>query len=396
MFDSISKIIQSNLPESNQGAVLHEPYFIGREWDYVKSCLDSGWVSSVGQYVNQFEKMISDFTGVNHAIVTVNGTAALHMCYLLSGVERNDEVLIPTLTFIATCSALHYCGAIPHFYDCEENHLGVDVEKLDRYLENITEIKNGICYNRHTKRIIRALCVMHTFGHPVDLDRVEMLAQKYHLALIEDAAEALGSFYKGKHVGNIGLVSALSFNGNKIVTTGGGGAILTNDEALAKKAKHLTTTAKIPHAYLFQHDQIGFNYRLPNINAALGCAQLEKINYFLQMKRKLAKNYESAFSSVFSKSSVRFLVEPHFAKSNYWLNAIIIDDPKKRNALLTELNQQKIGVRPVWELMHHLPMFLDAPKMDLSTAEKIASCLMNIPSSVVLGEYCAKNSTITA
>lgn len=396
MFNIISQIIQSNLSEPSNGAVLHEPYFIGREWDYVKSCLDSGWVSSVGQYVNQFEKMIADFTGVQYAIVTVNGTAALHMCYLLSGVESNDEVLIPTLTFIATCSALHYCGAIPHFYDCDEKNLGVDIDKLDAYLENITEIKNGICYNRETKRVIRALCVMHTFGHPVDLDRAVALATKYHLILIEDAAEALGSFYKEKHVGYAGLVSALSFNGNKIITTGGGGAILTNNEAIAKKAKHLTTTAKIPHAYLFQHDQIGFNYRLPNINAALGCAQLEKINYFLQMKRKLAKNYEAAFSSLISQSSVRFLVEPEFAKSNYWLNAIIVDTPKNRDALLAELNQQKIGVRPVWELMHHLPMFLNAPKMDLSTAEKIASCLINIPSSVVLGEYCAKHSAITA
>ncbi|OGT32441.1 MAG: aminotransferase DegT [Gammaproteobacteria bacterium RIFCSPHIGHO2_02_FULL_39_13] len=377
--NNIIHAIRSTLSNGNVVVSLHEPCFAGREWEYVKECLDTSWVSSVGKFVDHFEKELVDFTGAKHAIVTVNGTAALHICYLLAGVLPKDEVLVPTLTFVATCNALHYCGATPHFIDCEESYLGIDVTKLKDYLTEIAEIKNNLCYNKKTGRVIRALCVMHTFGHPVDLDPLFELAEKYRLKLIEDAAEALGSYYKGKHVGHYGLVGALSFNGNKIITTGGGGAIITDDEVIAKRAKHITTTAKIPHAYLYQHDEIGYNYRLPNINAALGCAQLEKMPYFLSEKRKLTESYQKAFSKI---PGVRFLVEPNYAKSNYWLNAIFVEDKIMRDQLLTTLNKEKIGARPIWELMHYLPMYQDVPRMDLSTAERVAKRVINIPSSV--------------
>jgi len=389
----IAEILKKYPLVSKQVIPLHEPHFSGREWQYVKECLDTGWVSSVGKFVDRFEKELADFTGAKYAVVTMNGTAALHISYLLAGVQPKDEVLVPTLTFVATCNALHYCGAIPHFIDCEEKYLGIDIKKLENYLNDIAVIKNHICYNRLTQRPIRALCVMHTFGHPVDLDAVTELAQKFHLTLIEDAAEAMGSYYKGTHVGHHGLIGALSFNGNKIITTGGGGAIITDDKKIAEQAKHITTTAKIPHEYLYQHDEVGYNYRLPNINAALGCAQLEKLPYFLRIKRTLAENYQESFSKI---SGARFLVEPEFAKSNYWLNAIFVEDNVVRDELLIKLNQEKIGVRPIWELMHHLKIYQHAPRMDLSTAEKISKQIINIPSSVVLGEFCASNQTISA
>ena|SRR3990167_3734738 len=394
MFKKIIDTIHLSLSTVKDGVIaLHEPHFSGHEWEYVKECLDTGWVSSAGKFVDRFENELADFTGAKYAVVTMNGTAALHISYLFAGVQPKDEVLVPALTFVATCNALHYCGATPHFIDCENQYLGIDVGKLENYLKDTTIIKNNICYNRITQRPIRALCVMHTFGHPVDLDPLVELAQKYHLALIEDAAEALGSYYKNKHIGHHGLLGALSFNGNKIITTGGGGAIITDDEKIAKHAKHITTTAKIPHAYLYQHDEVGYNYRMPNINAALGCAQLEKMDYFLRVKRTLAENYYNAFSKI---PGVRFLQEPDNAKSNYWLNAIFIEDNVLRDELLIKLNQEKIGVRPIWELMHHLSMYQDAPRMDLLTAEKISKQIINIPSSVVLGEQCVSKQAVIA
>ncbi len=393
MYKKIINALCTNSSDANKGVLsLHEPCIAGHEWDYVKECLDTGWVSSVGKFVDRFENDLAHFTGAKYAIVTTNGTAALHICYLLAGVKQGDEVLVPALTFVATCNALHYCDAIPHFFDCDEKYLGVDVEKLKNYLEDITIIKDKTCFNRLTGRPIRALCVMHTFGHPVDLDALSELALQYHLNLIEDAAEALGSYYKGRHVGHHGLVGALSFNGNKIITTGGGGAILTNNEKIAKRAKHITTTAKIPHAYLYQHDEIGFNYRMPNINAAMGCAQLEKLSYFLKVKRALSENYQEKFSEI---SAVRFMSEPPFAKSNYWLNAIFVEE-NARDEILERLNQERISVRPAWELMHHLSMYRDVPRMDLSTAEKISKQIINIPSSVVLGECLVNKQTTTA
>lgn len=384
LINKIVEKIKNVLPLSNNPIGLHEPYFIGNEWNYTKECLDTGWVSSVGKFVDRFEKDLASYTGAKHVVVTTNGTAALHMSLLLAGVKPEDEVLVPALTFVATCNAIHYCHATPHFVDSERTSLGVDPVKLSNYLKDIAEIKNNVCYNRITSKPIRVLCVMHVFGHPVDIDPLVEIANQYNLILIEDAAEALGSYYKNQHVGHRGLLGTLSFNGNKIVTTGGGGAILTNDDAIAKKAKHLTTTAKAPHPWLYHHDEVGYNYRLPNINSALGCAQLEKLDDYLKAKRLLAEKYQKEFSALEEAS---FLVEPDYAKSNYWLNAILLNEKisNHRDDILRELNQQKIGVRPAWELMHYLPMYQHCPRMDLSTAENIASRLINIPSSVYLG-----------
>ncbi len=362
---------------------LHEPTFDGREWDYVKECLDTGWVSSVGSYVDRFEAMLAEYTGVRRAIAVVNGTAALHLCLLLAGVEAGDEVLIPTLTFVATANAVSYCGAIPHFADSAESTLGLDPKKLADYLEELTELRGGECFNRMSGHRIKAVVPMHAFGHPVDLDPLVELCERYKLVLIEDAAESLGSLYKGKHTGQIGKLSALSFNGNKIMTTGGGGAILTNDEKLGNLAKHLTTTAKVPHQWELSHDLVGYNYRLPNINAALGCAQLEQMAGFVERKRALAKLYSEAFAE---HKGVRFFTEPNFARSNYWLNVLLLDKDSadERDAVLAATNDVGIMTRPAWTPMHKLFMYIECPSMDLSVAEGLYSRLVNIPSSARL------------
>ena len=383
MINEIVRQIKAALPLDSSFIALHEPYFNGNEWKYVKECIDTGWVSSVGKFVDQFEKNLANYTGAKYAVATVNGTAALHICYLLAGVKSGDEVLVPALTFVATANALSYCNATPHFIDAEQKSLGIDVPLLDQYLEEITEEKNKVCINKLTGRPIRALCVMHTLGHPVDLDSIVALCEKYRLTLIEDAAEALGSYYKGTHVGHRGLAGALSFNGNKIITTGGGGAILLNDEKIAKLAKHITTTAKLPHPWLFEHDQVGYNYRLPNINAALGCAQLEQLPAFLNAKRMLAEKYQHLFLNT---PGVRLIQEPEYAKSNYWLNALLLDSPfeESRDALLESLNHNNIMSRPIWNLLHTLPMYKDCPRMPLTIAEDLHKCLIKIPSSVSL------------
>lgn len=362
---------------------LHEPHFSGKEWAYVKECLDTGWVSSVGKFVDRFEEDLAAYTGVKRAIAVVNGTAALHICLLLAGVKSNDEVLIPTLTFIATANAVFYCGAIPHFVDSEERTLGVDPHKLNDYLDKIAEQREDGCYNRQTGRCIKAIVPMHTFGHPVDLDPLEDVCQRFNITLIEDAAESLGSFYKGRHTGQRGLVSALSFNGNKTITTGGGGAILTNDEALGRLAKHITTTAKVPHRWEFNHDMVGYNYRMPNINAALGCAQLEQLPAFLVAKRGLAERYQQAFSNI---SGIRYFSEPANSQSNYWLNTLLLDKKTAgcRDDLLQVTNDAGVMTRPAWTLMHKMPMFSGCPKMDLTDAESLENRLINIPSSVGL------------
>lgn len=383
---NIISILKNFLPENTDSLALHEPHFSGNEWDYVKSCLDTGWVSSVGKFVDRFELDLAEFTGAKHATIVANGTAALHIIYLLANIRRNDEVLVPTLTFVATCNALNYCGAIPHFVDVDEITLGVNPKKLEDYLQNIAEIKKNVCVNKFTGRPIKALVVMHTFGHPADLDAITEVCNRYHIKLIEDAAEALGSSYKGKHVGYAGLAGALSFNGNKIITTGGGGAILTDDSDFAKKAKYITTTAKQPHDFLYFHDQIGYNYRMPNINAALGCAQLEQMPNFLLKKRNLAKQYEKLFANI---EGISFFSEPKFAKSNYWLNTILLDEKysMQRDDILELAHTNGIKVRPAWTLMHKLPMFANCPHMDLSTACHLEQRIINIPSSVFLNNY---------
>lgn len=378
--DHIVKMMQRSLSHAGTSVALHEPNFNANEWKYIKECLDTGWVSSVGKFVDKFERDLVDFTGAKYAVATVNGTAALHISYLLAGVKPADEVLVPTMTFVATVNAIAYCGATPHFIDSEEKTLGLNALCLDDYLKDITKKNAGVTYNRYTNKPIRALCVMHTLGHPVDLDPLVLLCDKYNLVLIEDAAEALGSYYKGIHVGHHGLLGALSFNGNKIITTGGGGAIITNHKDIALQAKHLTTTAKRPHAWLFEHDQVGYNYRLPNLNAALGCAQLEKITTYLAAKHSLMEYYKKIFSSI---TGLRLVQEPSFAKSNYWLNAFLLDENcmELRDKLLLSLNQNGIMTRPLWNLQHTSKMYSNCPRMPLSIAENLCKRLIKIPSS---------------
>ncbi len=380
----VANAIRGCICAESEFVALHEPFFGGNEWAYVKECLDTGWVSSVGKFVDSFEQRLAEYTGIKRAVATVNGTAALHICLNLAGVEQGDEVLLPALTFVATANSVCYCGAIPHFVDSEEGTLGLDPFKLESYLLEAASINNDGCYNKLTGRRIRAVVPVHTFGHPVDLDPLVELCLRFKIQLVEDAAEALGSRYRGQHVGNRGQLSALSFNGNKVVTTGGGGAILTNDESLANLAKHITTTAKIPHKWLFNHDLIGYNYRLPNINAALGCAQLEQLPDFLRKKRELALQYQSSFANI---KGLRFFTEPEFAASNYWLNVVLLDQDHAwmRESLLDYTNSQGLATRPAWTLLHKLPMFQSSPKMDLSVAESLENRIVNIPSSVFLG-----------
>jgi len=381
--DNIVKTIQSILPNKNEFVPLHEPYFHGNENKYVKECIDTGWVSSVGKYVNLFEQKLAEYTGVKCAVALVNGTSALHIALILAGVKPNEEVIVPALTFIATANAVTYCQAVPHFVDSELNTLGLDAKKLDAYLHDIAEVRNGECFNRQTNRRIAAIVPMHTFGHPVDLDAMTNLCEKYHFVLVEDAAESIGSFYKGKHTGNWGKVSAVSFNGNKTITTGGGGAVLTNDEEVGKLAKYLTTQAKIPHRWAFRHDMIGYNYRMPNINAALGCAQIEELPQLIEQKRSLAKKYQEILKNV---KGITFFTEPDFAKSNYWLNAILIEEryEGQRDELLSDLNDNRIMARPVWDLMYMMPMFANCPRMECAVAESISKRLINLPSSAEL------------
>ncbi|MCK1677145.1 LegC family aminotransferase [Bradyrhizobium sp. 150] len=359
---------------------LHEPVFAGNEIAYLEECIKSTFVSSVGPFVDRFERMLEEITGARRAVAVVNGTAALHACFRLAGVEPGDEVISPALTFIATTNAIAYCGAVPHFVDSSLVTLGMDARALATRLEAIAERTAKGAINRETGRRIAAITPMHTFGHPVELDEITAIAHNWGIALVEDAAESLGSTYKGHTVGSQARLAALSFNGNKIVTTGGGGAILTNDEELGRRAKHLTTTAKLPHKWAFVHDEIGFNYRLPNLNAALGCAQLEQLAGFLASKRKLAAAYQRAFADI---PGVRFSGEPKDTTSNYWLNAILIDESHagRRDDLLAALNDAGFGARPAWTLMHKLPMFAQNPRGDLSAAESIERRLINLPSS---------------
>ncbi len=362
---------------------LHEPHFSGREWDYLKECLDSTFVSSVGPFVDRLEADLANYTGSKHAIAVVNGTAALHIALKLAGVRAEDEVLIPTLTFVATANAVSYCGATPHFVDADEQTLGLDPLALREYLGKISELRNGQCINRKTGRVIRALVPMHTFGHPVNMEALLAVARDYHLVIVEDAAESLGSTYFGQHTGTFGLLGILSFNGNKTITTGGGGAILTNDSDLAKRAKHLTTTAKKPHRWAYWHDEIGYNYRMPNINAALGCAQLEQLPQILESKRALFQRYQNAFKKTLE---IQLIQEPYGCKSNYWLQTLRLSavDIELRDAMLDATNGAGFMTRPVWGLMHRLSQFLSCPAMELSVAERLEMQLINIPSSAYL------------
>jgi perosamine synthetase len=362
---------------------LHEPDFGGREWLYLKECLDSSFVSSVGKFVDRFESDLASYTGARHAIAVVNGTAALHIALKLAGVRTDDEVLIPALTFVATANAVCYCGATPHLIDSEESTLGMDAARLRAYLVDQTEQRAGSCVNRATGRIVRAMVPMHTFGHPVDLDGLLAVAKDFNIAMVEDAAESLGSLYRGQHTGTFGKLGILSFNGNKTITTGGGGAILTNDPELARRAKHLTTTAKLPHRWEFVHDESGYNYRMPNINAALGCAQLEKLAYFVNSKRALFERYRDVFAAV---RGVRMIAEPADCRSNYWLQTLLLDASTavQRDDILAATNDAGLMTRPAWTPMHRLAPFSRCPSMSLQGAESLASRLINLPSSSFL------------
>lgn len=359
---------------------LHAPCFAGNEKKYLNECIDSTFVSSVGPFVDRFEEEMAAYTGARRAVVCVNGTNAIHLALMLVGVERGDEVLTQPLTFIATCNAISYCGAHPVFIDVDRDTLGLSPTKMEEWLAEHAEWRGDTVYNKHTGRRIKACLPMHTFGHPVRLNKLVEICRDYNLELVEDAAESVGSFYHGKHTGTFGKVGVLSFNGNKTMTTGGGGMLLFQDEALANRAKHLSTQAKVAHRWEFVHDEIGYNYRMPNINAALGCAQLETLPLFIEKKRELALLYRHYFNSI----GVEFIADTEGTQSNYWLNAILLNDRAERDAFLEYTNSHGVMTRPIWQLMNRLPMFEHAQCGDLSNCEYFSDRIVNIPSSVRL------------
>ena len=378
MFQPLIKFIREQY-RTNDFIPLHEPIFYGKEHEYVSNAINSTFVSSVGAYVDRFERDIANYTGSPKAVATVNGTSGLHIALLLSGVKRGEIVITQPLTFIATCNAISYCGAEPVFVDVDRHTLGMSPVALNAWLEEHALLNDdGICLARADQRVIRACLPMHTFGHPVDIDGILSVCERWNLALIEDAAESLGSFYKGRHTGTFGKLGVLSFNGNKIITTGGGGMILAGDD-LGTRAKHLTTTAKKTHQYEYIHDEIGYNYRLPNLNAALGCAQLENLKDFLNNKRELAARYNEELKD----SNLDFINEPENCLSNYWLNGVICEDLHHRDILLKETNEKNIMTRPIWALMNHLPMYANCLCGDLSNAEWLEARVVNLPSSVL-------------
>lgn len=364
-------------------AALHEPVFAGHEIEYLSECIESGWVSTAGRFVDRFEQQLANYTGASHAIAVVNGTAALHASLLAVGVELGSEVLVPSLTFIGTVNPILYCGATPHFVESAVDTLGVDPQALLRYLGEIADLDGGICRNKTTGARISALLPVHIFGHPVDMDALSDVAHRFHLPVVEDAAEAIGSYINGRHAGTVGAVGTLSFNGNKTITTGGGGAILTNDAVLAGRIRHMTTTARVAHRWQFLHDMVGYNYRMPNINAALGCAQLEQLDGFISRKRRLAERYAAAFANASGFSLIR---EPKGTRSNYWLQSIMLDTQheSERDAVLEVLNDAGYGARPVWQLMHRMPMFERCPKMPMTTTEDIERRVISLPSGAGL------------
>lgn len=366
-------------------AALHEPEFAGREWEYVKSCIDEGWVSTAGAFVDRFERELAAVTGRRKVISCVNGTTALHAALLVAGIRAGDEILIPALTFVATANAIHHCGAVPHLVDCEAQTLGMDPVALRRHLAQIGQMQGGRLVNRITGRPMVALVPVHIFGHPARMTELSAVAEEFGLAVIEDATEALGSRYDGRPVGTHGILSVLSFNGNKIITTGGGGAVLTDDEALAVRARHLTTTARVPDRWNFNHDEVGYNYRLPNLNAALGCAQLERLEDFVARKRRLANAYAEVMAEI---GNVEFVREPPGSQSNYWLQGILLDPShaELRDPLLEALNAEGLQSRPVWIPMHRLPFHSDCPRADLAVTDSICARLVNLPSSPRLAD----------
>lgn len=379
MFDRFVDFVRE-IYQTDAFIPLHEPRFVGNEKQYLLDVIDSTFVSSVGPYVSAFETKIAEYTGAKHAVATVNGTAALHIALLLAGVAPDEEVLTQAVTFVATCNAIHYCGAEPVFVDVDAATLGLSPTALSNFLECYGERRDGGIYNKTSGKRIAACLPMHTFGHPCDLTGLLKVCKDYGIALVEDAAEALGSRLNGQHCGTFGKLGVLSFNGNKIITTGGGGMILTDHDDLARRAKHLTTTAKLPHAWKFGHDQIGYNYRMPNLNAALGLAQLEQLPAFVECKRALAERYLDWAQA----NGAQIFAEPTSAESNYWLNALLLDDMHQRDAFLEYSNAQGVMTRPLWELMPDLPMYNHCQRDSLVQSRHLADRLVNVPSSVVL------------
>lgn len=360
---------------------LHAPLFIGNEKKYLEECIDTTFVSSVGKFVDRFEADMAAYTGATKAVVCVSGTNALHMAMMLAGVERDDEVLTQALTFIATCNAISYIGAHPVFIDVDMETLGLSPKSVKDWLIKNAEVRNGACYNKHSGRRVKACVPMHTFGHPVKIDELAAVCEEWHLELVEDAAESIGSLYKGRHTGTFGKVGAISFNGNKTITTGGGGMLLFQDEELGTLAKHLTTQAKVPHRWAFVHDHIGYNYRMPNINAALGCAQLENIDHYVADKRETAAIYADFFKNI---PDITFFTEPENCRSNYWLNVVMLKDKTAQQEFLEYTNDHGVMTRPVWELMNRLEMFRHCETDGLKNTEWLADRIVNIPSSVRL------------
>ncbi len=380
MYDKVISFIH-DLYGTQDFVPLSVPRFMGNEKRYLGECIDTTFVSSVGKFVDRFENDMAAYTGVKKAVVCVSGTNALHMAMMLVGVERNDEVLTQALTFIATCNAICYIGAYPVFLDVDKDTMGLSSVAVKNWLSKNAEMKDGQCYNKHTGRRVKACVPMHTFGHPVHIEELLQVCEEYRIEVVEDAAESIGSLYKGKHTGTFGKVGAISFNGNKTITTGGGGMMLFNDEELAAKAKHLTTQAKVPHRWEFRHDQVGYNYRMPNINAALGCAQLETLDQFISSKRQVAAEYENFFKNI---DGINFFAEPQDTYSNYWLNAVVLKNKESQMAFLQETNDNGVMTRPIWELMNRLPMFEHCENDGLNNSQWFADRVVNIPSSVRL------------
>lgn len=380
MYSDITKFIHQ-LYGTSDIVPLHSPIFIGNEKKYLNECIDSTYVSSVGTFVDRFEEQLAEYTGAKQAVVCVNGTSALHIALMLVGVEKEDEVITQALTFIATCNAINYIGAHPVFIDVDLDTMGLSPLAMEKWLSVHAEIVDGVCYNNTTKRRIKACVPMHTFGHPVHLDELVEVCYRYHIELVEDAAESMGSLYKGRLTGTFGKVGTISFNGNKTITTGGGGALLFNDDDLARQAKHLTTQAKVPHRWNSVHDQIGYNYRMPNINAALGCAQMENLDVIVSNKRETAEKYKSLFTKF---SDIDFFVEPPNCESNYWLNVLLLKDKQAKDEFLDFTNNNGITTRPLWCLMHKLAMFKECQTDGLVNSLWFEERVVNIPSGVRL------------
>ncbi len=377
-YNEIIRFIREYYDQPEGPIALHEPLFIGNERKYVLDAIDSTYVSSVGKYVDQFESMVKEYTGAAYAVATANGSSALHIALILAGVKRDDLVITQPMTFVATCNVIRYVGADPLFIDNDRKTLGLSAVKLKEFLIQGCFVSNGEAFHKSSGKRISACLPMHAFGHPVELDEINDVCKSYGIVLVEDAAESLGSKYKGQQTGTFGRISAFSLNGNKTITSGGGGVITTNDKTLGQLAKHLTTQAKLPHPWEFNHDQTGYNYRMPNLNAALACAQMEMLDKFIDKKRELAKQY----NKLFHKLGLGFAIEPSNTVSNYWLNNVFFNDRKERDEFLAHSNAQQIGTRPVWTLMNKLPMFKKCICGDLSDAQEMEDRIVSLPSSV--------------